>query len=94
MKLLCHTTSSQIPNNTFACQHFNLLKQEGRDFNKCLHIANKCLMICIRGFKDSTTAHLMMKRAKKLKYNAERKKKLGKLGLCFFKFSSKTSAVK
>ena len=33
-----------------------------------------------RGFKDANTAHVMMQRAKKLKYNAERRKKLGKLG--------------
>ncbi|XP_067933062.1 leucine-rich repeat and IQ domain-containing protein 1-like [Watersipora subatra] len=32
------------------------------------------------GFKDSHTAELMMKRAKKLKYNSQRKKKLDKLG--------------
>ncbi|XP_062595804.1 leucine-rich repeat and IQ domain-containing protein 1-like [Saccostrea cucullata] len=31
------------------------------------------------GFKDANTAHMMMQRAKKLKYNAERRKKLGKL---------------
>ncbi|XP_052230384.1 leucine-rich repeat and IQ domain-containing protein 1-like [Dreissena polymorpha] len=31
------------------------------------------------GFKDSNTAHLMMQRAKKMKYNAERRKKIGKL---------------
>ncbi|XP_078331507.1 leucine-rich repeat- and IQ domain-containing protein 1-like isoform X2 [Crassostrea virginica] len=31
------------------------------------------------GFKDANTAHVMMQRAKKLKYNAERRKKLGKL---------------
>ena len=36
-----------------------------------------------RGFKDSSTAHLMMQRAKKMKYNAERKKKIGKLGKFF-----------
>lgn len=34
-----------------------------------------------RGFKDSHTAELMMKRAKKLKYNAQRKKKLNQLGV-------------
>ncbi|XP_052797623.1 leucine-rich repeat and IQ domain-containing protein 1-like [Mya arenaria] len=31
------------------------------------------------GFKNTNTAHLMMQRAKKMKYNAERKKKIGKL---------------
>ncbi|XP_050408807.1 leucine-rich repeat and IQ domain-containing protein 1 [Patella vulgata] len=31
------------------------------------------------GFKDSRTADLMIQRAKKMKYNAQRKKKLGKL---------------
>ncbi|KAL5007909.1 hypothetical protein ScPMuIL_016715 [Solemya velum] len=31
------------------------------------------------GFKDSSTAHLMLQRAKKMKYNSERKKKLSKL---------------
>ncbi|XP_052676986.1 leucine-rich repeat and IQ domain-containing protein 1-like [Crassostrea angulata] len=31
------------------------------------------------GFRDANTAHVMMQRAKKLKYNAERRKKLGKL---------------
>ena len=33
-----------------------------------------------RGFKDSRTAELMMQRAKKLKYNAAKKKKLSQLG--------------
>ena len=33
-----------------------------------------------RGFKDTHTAELMMRRAKKLKYNTENKKKISKLG--------------
>ena len=33
-----------------------------------------------RGFKDSRTAELMIQRARKLKYNAVKKKKLGQLG--------------
>ena len=37
------------------------------------------LMTC-RGFKDGRTAELMMQRAKKLKYNALKKKKLSRLG--------------
>ena len=36
-----------------------------------------------RGFKDAHTAELMMKRAKKLKYNAQRRQKLSKLGMDF-----------
>ena len=36
-----------------------------------------------RGFKDAHTAELMMKRAKKLKYNAQRRQKLSKLGMNF-----------
>ncbi|KAL4225103.1 Leucine-rich repeat and IQ domain-containing protein 1 [Mactra antiquata] len=31
------------------------------------------------GFKDNSTAHLMMQRAKKMKYNSERRKKINKL---------------
>lgn len=38
------------------------------------------ILIC-RGFKDSKTAELMMQRAKKLKYNSVKKKKLGQLGV-------------
>jgi hypothetical protein len=36
--------------------------------------------LCGRGFKDSRTAEQMMQRAKKMKLNAERRKKLSKLG--------------
>ena len=34
-----------------------------------------------RGFKDTHTAELMLQRAKKLKYNSQRKKKLSQLGM-------------
>ena len=47
-----------------------------------------------RGFRDSRTAELMLQRAKKLKYNSLRKKKLSQLGRYIFRhtlYSRKTS---
>lgn len=40
----------------------------------------KIAVFISRGFKDSRTAELMMARAKKMKYNADKKRKLSKLG--------------
>ena len=50
------------------------------------------LMTC-RGFKDGRTAELMMQRAKKLKYNALKKKKLSRLGEKQVDFNSSEQAM-
>ena len=42
----------------------------------------------LNGFKDGRTAELMMQRAKKLKYNALKKKKLSRLGEKQFDFNN------
>ncbi|KAK3101861.1 hypothetical protein FSP39_006854 [Pinctada imbricata] len=50
------------------------------------------------GFKDTNTAHLMMQRAKKMKYNSERRKKLSKLDpkqrLALFRRLEETGTVR
>lgn len=45
-----------------------------------MHLIVYCSFDYFRGFKDNRTAEMMLSRAKKMKYNAERRKKLSKLG--------------
>ena len=46
----------------------------------CLTLACRIVLPICRGFKDGRTAELMLARAKKLKYNDQKKKKLSQLG--------------